>query len=45
MQKSCYKIAGLSDVGVHIMIHASKKIIMIVLWIGVSLCSTDALAL
>ena len=31
MQKSCYKMAGVSDVGMHIMIHANKKIIMIVL--------------
>ena len=50
MQKSSYKMAGLSDercsmyVCMHIMMHG-MKMIMIVLCLGVSLCSTDALAL
>ena len=47
VQKSCYKMVGLSDE--RCSMHAHKihgnKIIMIVLWLGVSLCSTDALAL
>ena len=47
MQKSCYKMVGLSDERCSMHTHEihGNKIIMIVLWLGVSLCSTDALAL
>ena len=44
MQMACYKMAGLSDERSMYQIRANKRIIIIVLRIGVFLCATDALA-
>ena len=44
MQKSCYKLVGFSDEIMRIMMHGNEKIVQ-QLWLGMSLCSTDALAL